>query len=102
MNTKIKTLDGWHEFSDRTGKTSIYDFLYKGDIVEESLVDYFMNIMPPRAIGKNYLQVGEPYSHSYDIDHRLRTIYMTFAKCDGQWRYYGNCFAWETIDKTYY
>lgn len=36
------------------------------------------------------------------IDHRLRGIYLTFAKCDGRWRYYGNCFPWETIDKTYY
>ena len=50
MSTEIKTLNGWTDFADRTGRTSIYDYLCKGDIVEESLVDYFMNIMPPRAM----------------------------------------------------
>lgn len=29
MNTEIKTLDGWCEFSDRTGRGSIYDYLRK-------------------------------------------------------------------------
>lgn len=101
MNTQIKTLDGWTKFADLTGKTSIYDYLNKGDIVSEDLVDNFVNALPPRAMSYGYLQMGEPYSHVYDIDHRLRGIYLTFAKCDGRWRYCGNCFAWETVDKTY-
>ncbi len=46
----LKTLNGWTDFADRTGRTSIYDYLHKGDIIEESLVDYFMNVMPPRAM----------------------------------------------------
>ena len=101
MSTEIKTLNGWTDFADRTGRTGIYDYLRKGDIVEENLVDYFMNVMPPRAMSYGYLQVGEPYSHVYDIDRRLKATYMTFAECDGKWRYYGNCFAYETIDRTY-
>lgn len=101
MDTEIKTLDGWTKFADRTGRGSIYDYLNKGDIVSEDIVDNFMDMLPPRAMSYGYLQVGEPFSHVYDIDHRLRPTYMTFAKCDGQWRYYGNCFAYETIDKTY-
>ena len=101
MSTEIKTLNGWTDFADRTGRTSIYDYLRKGDVVSEDLVDNFMNVLPPRAMSYGYLQMGEPYSHVYDIDHRLRGIYLTFAKCDGRWRYYGNCFPWETIDKTY-
>lgn len=101
MSTDIKTLDGWCEFSDRTGKESIYDYLRKGDVVSEDLVDNFMNVLPPRAMSYGYLQVGEPYNHIFDIDGRLRPAFMTFAKYDGRWRFYGNCFAWETIDKTY-
>ena len=77
MNTEIKTLNGWCEFSDRTGKESIYDYLNRGDIVSEDIVDNF-----------------------YDISRALRPTYMTFAKCDGHWRYYGNCFAYETIDRS--
>ena len=49
MNTEIKTLNGWCEFSDRTGKESIYDYLNKGDIVSEDIVDNFMNMLPPRV-----------------------------------------------------
>lgn len=101
MSTDIKTLDGWCAFADRTGKESIYDYLRKGDIVSEDLVDNFMNVLPPRAMSYGYLQVGEPYNHIFDIDGRLRPTFMTFAKCDARWRYCGNCFSWETIDKTY-
>ncbi len=101
MYEEIKTLDGWAEFADRTGRESIYDYLRKGDIVSEDIVDNFMDMLPPRAMSHGYLQAGEPYSYAYDIDRRLRPTFMTFAKCDGQWRFYGNCFAWETVDRTY-
>lgn len=101
MYEEIKTLDGWCEFANRTGKESIYEYLRKGDIVSEDIVDNFMNRLPPKAMSHRYLQVGEPYDHVYDIDGRLRAIYMTFAKCDGQWWYYGNCFLWETVDKSW-
>ena len=100
MDAEIKSLDGWTEFADRTGMESIYAYLSKGDIVSEDLVDNFMDMLPPRAMSSGYLQVGEPHSHVYDIDHRLRPTYMTFAKCDSQWRFYGNCFAYETIDRS--
>ena len=100
MSTEIKTLDGWCEFTDNTGKESIYDYLRVGDIVSEDIVDNFINMLPPRAMSYGYLQVGEPYSHVYDISRALRPTYMTLAKCDGHWRYYGNCFAYETIDRS--
>ena len=100
MFTEIKTLKGWYDFTERTGKGSIYDYLTKGDIVDEDIVDYFLNLLPPRTLSYGYLQVGEAYNHVYDISHRLRPVYMTFAKCDGIWRYYGNCFAYETIDRS--
>lgn len=100
MGTEIKTLKGWCEFSNRTGKESIYDYLRVGDVVAEDIVDNFMNMLPPRAMSHGYLQVGEAYSHVYDNSRALRPTYMTFAKCDGQWRYYGNCFAYETVDRS--
>ena len=100
MYEKVKTLDGWTEFADRTGMESIYAYLNKGDIVSEDLVDNFMDMLPPRAMSHNFLQVGEPHSHVYDIDHRLKPTYMTFARRDGQWRFYGCCFAYETIDRS--
>ena len=100
MITEVKTLKGWCEFTDRTGKGSICHYLNKGDIVTEDIVDYFLNILPPRAISHCYLQVGEAHSHVFDVSGRLRPTFTTFAKCDGLWRYYGNCFAYETIDRS--
>lgn len=99
MNTEIKTLKGWNEFAEQTGKYSWNDYARIGDIVSEDVTDYFMNILPPRAMSYGYLQIGELYSHRYDIDRRLKPTYMTFAKCDGIWRYYGHCFAYETINR---
>lgn len=100
MVTEIKDLKDWYEFSDRTGKESIYDYLHVGDIVAEDIVDNFINLLPPRAISHGFLQVGEPHSHAYDGARALKPTFMTFAKCDGHWRYYGNCFAWETVDRS--
>lgn len=101
MGTEIKTLDGWCEFSDRTGRESIYAYLNKGDIVSKDIIDNFVDMLSPRAMGKNYLQVGEPYSHVFDIDGRFRPTFMTFCRGENGWRYAGNCFAYETIDRTY-
>lgn len=74
MSTEIKTLESWCEFADRTGKESIYDYLNKGDIVSEDIVDNFKDILSSRAMPCGYLQVGEPDSHIYDISHSLRLL----------------------------
>ena len=50
MNTEIKTLKGWNEFAEQTGKYSWYEYAKVGDIVAETVVDHFMNVMPPRAM----------------------------------------------------
>lgn len=99
MNTEIKSLKGWNEFAEKTGKWSWYDYAKVGDIVDETVVEHFMNLLPPRAMSSNYLQIGEPHSHRYDLDRRLKATYMTFAKGNGVWRYYGCCFAYETINR---
>ena len=99
MNTETKTLKGWNEFTEQTGKYSWGDYARIGDIVSEDVTDYFMNVMPPRVMSYGYLQVGEPYNHIYDLDRRIRPTFATFAKSDGVWRYYGHCFAYETINR---
>lgn len=99
MNKEIKTISGWCEFTNRTGKGSIYAYLNKGDVVSENLVDYFLDLLPPRSLSHNFMQVGEAYSHVYDIDRRLRATYMTFVRSNGEWRYLGHCFSNETINR---
>lgn len=99
MSKEIKTLKEWYEFTERTGNGSIYHYLNKGDIVSEDIIDYFLDILPPRSLSYNFLQVGEPYSHVYDISHCLRPTFMTFAKHDGAWKFYGHCYANETVNR---
>ena len=53
---EIKTLKGWEE----SGK-NWDDFCKPGELVDEDIYWYFLNILPPRNMGAGYLQVGEPY-----------------------------------------
>lgn len=100
MSTEIKTLDGWCEFSDRTGMESIYDYLRKGDIVSEDTIHHLISHMPPRTYNGHYLQIDEPCGYAYDLAHHLKPIFWTFAKSgDDAWRFYGKCHEYETINK---
>ena len=53
---EMKTLKGWEE----SGK-NWDDFCKPGELVDEDVYWYFLNILPPRNMGAGYLQVGEPY-----------------------------------------
>ncbi len=68
-----------------------------GDYVDQEIVDYFRDVLPPRSMAPGYLQVGEPYSHVPDQDGRYRATYNTFTKsAPGVWKYWGHCIAGET------
>lgn len=86
----IKTIQGWHE----SGVNSWTEYCKPGDLVDGTVFDYFLDILPPASLGHGYLQVGEPYSEAFDPDTgRYRSTYATFAGCgDGTYRYLGNCF----------
>ena len=99
MNTP-KTINDWCAFAEHTGKGSIYDYLYQGDMVSADMIDYFINLMPPKTLLDGYIQVGEPYNHVFDVDYQLKPTYMTFVKMDKQWIYCGNCFQYETIHRS--
>ena len=100
MKKEIKTINGWCEFYDQTGKGSWSDYAEVGDTVSEDVVDNFMNAVPPRSLGYGYMQMGEAYSHIEDENGTVRATYMTFAKLDGVWKYCGNCFAGEIVDRS--
>ena len=68
-----------------------------GDYVDQEIVDYFRDVLPPKSMSSNYLQVGEPYSHVLDQEGRYRATYNTFTKsAPGVWLYRGHCIAGET------
>lgn len=79
----MKTYKGW---GNSTAKT-IYEYLAVGDEVDEEMIDYFRDILPPATISTFILQVGEASDH---IDGRA--TFMTFKKENGKWIYKGDCF----------
>lgn len=99
MSKEIKTISGWCEFYDRTGKGSWSDYAEVGSVVAEEVVDNFMNALPPRSLSYGYLQMGEVYTHIEDEHGKVRGLYMTFVKDNGEWKYCGYCFPNETINR---
>lgn len=99
MSKEIKTISGWCEFYDRTGKGSWSDYAEVGSVVAEDVIDNFLDILPPRSFDYGYLQVGEVYNHIEDENGKVKGLYMTFAKFNGEWKYCGYCFANETINR---
>ena len=79
----MKTLEDWKE-------GNLEDYLVVGNEVDEAMVEYFRDVLPPRTDHSHLMQVGEPYSH---IDGRA--TYSTFYQEDGRWFYAGNCHAGE-------
>ena len=86
---KIKEQSDW--------KADFNEDFQPGDFVDQDIVDYFRDVLPPRSMGPGYLQVGEPYSHEPDKDGKYRATYNTFTNAaPGVWKYHGHCFAGET------
>lgn len=68
-----------------------------GDLVDEEIVEEFVNCLPPTTLRGDLVQAGEPYSHQYDPEtDRWKATYTTFAKVDGEWTYCGKCFVGKT------
>lgn len=92
--TAIKTLKGW----EKSGK-NLMEYLNVGDEVDEDMVDYFTDILPPHTLRRDMLQVGEPYDSvpiTEDPFGPCKTTWSTFQMIGGKWFWKGHCFAGET------
>lgn len=90
-----------HERLGKRGKHcqySWYDYAKPGDLVDESVFIYFMDVTTPRIYRDGYLQVGAPYSRVMDDEMGTeRDTFPTFERVEkGIYRFCGNCFAGET------
>lgn len=79
----MKTYKEWEKSKAET----IYEYLNIGDKVDEEIIDYFRDIVPPVTINSFTLQVGEPSDHING-----KATFMTFMKVNGEWIYKGDCF----------
>ena len=87
--TGLKTLGKWFE----SGLPTAEDYLEPGDEVDEDLIGYFLDVLPPRTNRAGLLQVGGEISTAKDVNGRWRPTYLTFKRRGGTWRYAGRCFA---------
>ncbi|WP_036628537.1 hypothetical protein [Paenibacillus macerans] len=80
----VKTFAGW--------KGEIFDeYVQVGDVVDQEMIDYFMNSLPPVVYGPRLCQAGsvEDYVNG-------RATYLTFEHTAEGWVYRGYCYRGET------
>ena len=98
LYVNTKNMNDWH----KSNFSSFDDFCKPGDIVDQDIVDEFVNSLPPITYYEEFVQAGEPYSHELDIeDNKYKATYTTFEKEEGHWIYRGNCFKGKKIDPKY-
>jgi hypothetical protein len=79
------------------------DYFKAGCLVDESVIEYFRDILPPAFWQNGILQVGEPADHRYDKrTGKDAPIFSTFLKYPEGWRYKGRCFLGEIEERYLY
>ena len=78
-----------------------YDAAEIGDYVENEIVDYAANCVPPVRYSRSVVQCGEPASSRIDEKTgREKYTYSTFVRvAEDVWEYCGDCFAGETEER---
>ena len=94
MKDIIKTMSGWED----SDADSFMDYCNPGDFVDDDIVDYFLNVVPPVTFEAGFVQCGEAISHKPDPDKegRYRATYATFVQEGDGWKFCGECFAGQT------
>ncbi len=95
----MRTLKMWKMYMENTGKKSITDYFIHGDVADSGVIEYVRKDMPLETDRTDYLQIHDVQGYHYDLARALRPVYPTFAECGGQWRYYGCCCKFETINR---
>jgi hypothetical protein len=93
----IKTFAGWCE----SGVSDFSDFCRPNETVDQEMVDYFKNSMPPKTMCDGFLQAGEPYRDVLDENGKCRAIYTTFALIGSAWMFIGYCFAKQNVNRVH-
>ena len=94
-NMKLKTIEDWQN----SGCGTWDEYCKPGDLVDEEVADYFLNILPPHTMEREYFQVGEPHSYARNPeDGKPSDTYATFVRYGkGIWQYRGNCWTGFTV-----
>lgn len=92
----VKTMAGWYD----SGLPTFEDYAQPGDLVEQDIVDHFVNSVPPILMRESCTQAGEAYSIAMDDNGKYRETYTTFHKTAGTvWKFDGYCFKGENVNR---
>lgn len=93
----IKTVECWK----LSGIGTFEDYCRPGDLVDEEIVEYFVNSVPPHTLRGDCTQAGEPYSLEKDPKTgKYRNTWTTFHReAGGMWRFDGACFTGENVHR---
>jgi len=72
-------------------KGSISEFLQVGELVDDEMVEYFLNVLPPATWAANLIQMGEAMDHVNG-----KATYLTLHKGSEGWEYAGTCHRGQT------
>ncbi len=73
-------------------------FLQIGDAVDDEMVDYFIEVLPPACMSCRCIQIGEPFDHTIEG----KPTFSTLEKQNGQWVYMGHKVTPKTEQCLYY
>lgn len=76
----MKTYQEWMK-----SHKNLSEFLQVGDVVDEEMYFYFLEVLPPACMSSRCVQIGEPYSHDEG-----GPLYDTLIKKNDQWIYAGH------------
>jgi hypothetical protein len=82
----MKTFSNW--------KGNLSEYLQIGDLVDDEMVEYFLNVLPPACWNSKVIQIGEPYSHVEG-----KATYSTLKNTSEGWVYAGTCHRGQTEHK---
>jgi hypothetical protein len=77
----MKTRAQWN-----ASRQNLTDFLEIGDEVDESIMWYFVKVLPPACYRSDLIQIGEPYDFKGGAE-----TFMTIRKMGSSWIYAGCC-----------
>ena len=97
----VKTYEGWQQ----SGLQTFEDYCFPGDTVDDELVGYFVNSVPPVILRSSCTQAGESHSDELDESGNYMPTYITFHNLGrNHWQFDGYCFNGENtnrVEKTY-
>ncbi len=83
--TNLKTYENW--------KGDLHKYLEVGDVVDQEMVNHFLNVMPPACHTSGCIQIGEPYNHING-----KAVFATLKRTEFGWVYAGHCYRGEVCE----